>query len=83
MMSGLQGDKELGNANGRFINDFETNLIAILDNTFVLSDGTTKPSKLERDLLLAYGFRNHGGHNVHSYGFVYERLSEIFQSIMK
>ncbi len=75
-------NNELGAANGKFNNDFENNQTAILDNTFTLSDNRTLPTELERDLLLAYGFRNLGGHNVHSYSFVYERLPAIFQRVM-
>lgn len=37
---------------------------------------------LEGDLLIALGFRNHGGHNVESYEFVHKQLPEIFQRII-
>jgi hypothetical protein len=73
--------KELGTAMGQFNNQFSTTVTTILDNTFPLSGGIL-PSELQRDLLLTYGFRNHGGHNVHSFDVVYQRLPEIFQQIM-
>ena len=81
-LTNLPRNNELVKANTKFNKDFESNIIAVLDNTFTLSDGATLPTELERDLLIAYGFRNHGGHNVHSYSFVHERLSAIFQRIM-
>lgn len=75
-------NNELRAANRRFNNDFENQQVAILANTFTLSNNSTLPAELERDLLMAYGFRNHGGHNVHSYNFVHQRLPEIFQRII-
>jgi hypothetical protein len=66
----LQGPR-LGQANRDFRTDFNGNVISILN----------QPGNLEDDLVIAYGFRNHGGHNVHSYEFVYERLPQIFQQI--
>lgn len=72
---------ELGTANRQFDQNFSSNVTAILDDTFRLSNRTL-PSELERDLLLAYGFRNHAGHNVRSYDVAYQRLPEILQRIM-
>lgn len=82
-LSGLNNlnNNELRAANGKFNDDFENQQLAILASTFTLNNNTL-PTELECDLLMAYGFRNHGGHNVHSYNFVYQRLPEIFQRII-
>jgi len=61
----------LSHANRDFRADFNGHMTSILNQS----------GSLEDDLVVAYGFRNHGGHNVHSYQFVYERLPQIFQQI--
>ncbi|MBI1744346.1 hypothetical protein HYR54_14955 [Candidatus Acetothermia bacterium] len=72
--------EQLGQINSKFINDFEPTLKALISNTFSL-DGGRKLSRLESELAIAYGIRNHGAHNVTAIPTFWEQFTLIRQSL--
>lgn len=61
-------------------NNFDSTLTAILDGSFRFNEGSVL-SGLAGDLAIAYGLRNHAAHNVSSVSTIWERFSEIRQSL--
>jgi hypothetical protein len=61
--------------------DFEKAIVELLDGKFCFVDGS-RPSGIDADFLLAYGFRNHGAHNIEAEGFICDRFSDIIQRIL-
>jgi len=53
----------------------------LLDSTYVYENGK-KPSPIEEDLLILYGFRNSGAHDLNSKKLVYENFEVISQRVL-
>ncbi len=60
--------------------NFDPACKSILDGTFRLP-GAIPPTKLERDVALAYGVRNRGAHDVSSSPILWQRFDEIQQAL--
>ena len=66
--------------NGLFNADFDTTLTALLNGTFAFPDQTTL-SKLQSEIAVAYGLRNKAAHDISPTPAMWERFSEIMQSL--
>jgi hypothetical protein len=71
---------QLDEVNGEFINNFDQTMTALASGTFTFKDGT-RPSKLGSDLLVTYGVRNHGAHNVSGASVIWQQFENILQSL--
>ena len=67
--------------NTNFNTDFSVTLRALLDSTYVYENGN-KPSHIEEDLLILYGFRNAAAHDLNSKKLVYENFEKISQRVL-
>ncbi|MDP2996961.1 MAG: hypothetical protein Q8N47_05690 [Bryobacterales bacterium] len=77
----LTGD-QIGDINGQFRNSFDTALRAALDGTLTLQSGAAL-SRLQCDVALAYGLRNHGAHNTGTAATIWNRFPEVQQSLFR
>jgi hypothetical protein len=66
--------------NGIFNSDFNATLTALLDGSFTFPDKTTL-SKLQSEIAVAYGLRNRAAHDISPTPVMWERFSEIVQSL--
>lgn len=73
--------KTAAQTNIKFKNDFCATLSALLDSTYVYENGR-KPSPIEEDLLILYGFRNSGAHDLNSKELVYKNFEVISQRVL-
>lgn len=71
---------QLGELNQSFINDFDRTVDALLNGTFTLPCGALV-SDFQRDIALAYGMRNRGGHDVVPSVIVQRRFSAVQQAL--
>jgi len=76
---GLNWD-DLGHVNGKFNEDFDSTLAAVLDGSFRFNEDSIL-SGLAGDLAIAYGLRNHAAHNVSSVSTIWKRFPDIQQSL--
>lgn len=72
---------DFGSINGRFKADFVGTAVAILDGHYILASGR-QLTGLERDLALAYGCRNRGGHHLSGGHVLNNRFNEFRQSLL-
>jgi hypothetical protein len=72
----------LRDVNSRFQSDFENTMTEILDGTFIFQDRTV-PTLTQRSLLVVYGLRNHGAHNVTSSPVMWQSFQEIKNSVFE
>ena len=68
-------------ANDKFKADFGRTLVELLSGTFTFADNS-KPTPLETDLLVVYGFRNYSAHSIESQKVIYEKFLEIIQRVL-
>jgi hypothetical protein len=72
--------KKLKEANKAFQSDFSRTAQDLLDSTFTFNDGST-PNLLQSDLIITYGLRNRGAHNISSSPLLWQRYGEIRRSV--
>ena len=72
---------EAGKINGKFSDDFNEALKVLLASGYTYKNGN-KPSPIEEDLLILYGFRNTGAHDLNSKKLVYENFEKISQKVL-
>jgi hypothetical protein len=66
--------------NRAFKEDLESTLKDLLDGQYRFQDGVS-PSPIEADLMIAYGFRNFGAHDVSSVPIIWQRFPIIRQRL--
>ncbi|NLI97373.1 hypothetical protein GX441_01790 [bacterium] len=72
---------QLREVNTYFENDFDLTLRQLLDAPFRFCDSSTVSIPGGRDLAIAYGIRNHGAHNISSVPAIWERFTDLRQSL--
>ena len=77
---GLSEQQIKNEANSSFTNNFDQTLEDLLDGRYQFADGSI-PSGLSADLLIAYGLRNFGAHQITSVPTVWRRYPEIRQAL--
>jgi hypothetical protein len=75
----ITNDK-LGNLNAELRDNFKETLCLLLDGNYKFQDGTS-PSQIQTDLLIAYGLRNRGAHNISSVSTIWERFPELREAV--
>lgn len=74
-------EDQLSEINSGFNRNTSLHLVAdILDGNFSFQDGNLLTG-LNSDILLAYGLRNYGAHNIYSVPIIRERFTQISQSL--
>jgi tetratricopeptide (TPR) repeat protein len=73
--------QSLQHINSAFLSDFQATLEAAVLRTLSLPDGTPL-SRLQCDVVAAYGLRNRGAHDVSSVPAIWEHFLEIEQMLM-
>jgi hypothetical protein len=74
------GEPKLNQISREFKRDFDTSLTRVLDGTFTFDNGDTLSSQAG-DLAIAYRLRNYAAHNVSTINTVWQRFSEVQQSL--
>lgn len=74
-------NQELGEINGQFNNNFDATLAAALDGTLAITYRAL--NRLQCDVALAYGLRNHGAHNTGTAGTMWNRFTEVQQALFR
>lgn len=74
-------NKAANEVNTQFNASFEQTLVSLMEENFTFSD-RTKPTLVDSDFLITYGFRNYSAHNIESQTIIYERFFEIVQRIL-
>ncbi|HWQ04044.1 MAG TPA: hypothetical protein VN452_01675, partial [Longilinea sp.] len=77
---GLSEQQIKNEVNISFQTDFDKTLQDILDCRYQFADGSI-PCGLPADLLIAYGLRNFGAHQISSVQTIWKRFSEIRQAL--
>lgn len=77
----IKSDKIGIEVNKRFKCKFHQTFSEILDGKFTFTD-KTKPTNVESDYFITYGFRNYGAHNLESQKIINDRFTEIVQRIL-
>jgi hypothetical protein len=72
---------DAGYVNGQFNADFCKTLNELLTDNLHLSN-KAKPSPIETDFLITYGFRNYAAHSIESQKLIYENFFEIIQRVL-
>jgi hypothetical protein len=72
--------KDLIEANAAFRSDFAGTIGKLLANTFVLSS-SNPITPLSRDLILSYGIRNYGAHQIKSITIIRQQFDAIMQAV--
>lgn len=75
-------NRELRDVNGQFKRDFEGTLVAALDTMLVLQPRTAL-DRLQCDVALVYGLRNHGAHNVEAAPTVWKRFQALQEAVFR
>ena len=73
---------QLREINRLFNNDFDNTLRAALDGTLTLQQGVAL-RRLQSDVALAYGLRNHGAHNTSTANTIWNRFPEVQQALFR
>jgi hypothetical protein len=68
-------------ANDKFKTNFGNTLVEFLSGTFTFADNS-KPTSIETDLLVVYGFRNYSAHSIESQKIIYQKFFEIIQRVL-
>lgn len=74
-------EKQLGDINNDFKKNFDSTLALLVNNLFTLPD-VPLLSVAQTDIVIAYGIRNKGAHDITSSEEVREKFYEINQSIL-
>ncbi len=77
----LTAQPELGQINGLFVNDFDGTLLASLDGTLRIPGKAL--DRLQCDVALAYGIRNHAAHNTDTAPTIWNRFDEVQQALFR
>ena len=72
---------ELGEINGLYNHDFDKTLDAAISGTLLLSSGK-QLTRLQSDIAVVYGLRNHIAHDISSVPTILKRYKEIVQIVM-
>ncbi|PKO12231.1 MAG: hypothetical protein CVU39_25115 [Chloroflexi bacterium HGW-Chloroflexi-10] len=73
--------QELRDINNFFKNDFEATLNNAISGTLLLLNGTPL-TRIQSDLAVAYGLRNHEAHDISSVAIIWRRFQELAQCVM-
>jgi len=74
--------EQLREINAQFNLNFDATLRAALDGTLRLQSGVAL-SRLQCDVALSYGLRNHGAHNTGTAATIWNRFPEVQQSLFR
>ncbi len=72
---------QLTDINSAYKSDFDTTLKQMINCSFKLPDGSNL-SRMQCDIAIAYGLRNHGAHDVSSVPTMWMQFGEILQRLM-
>ncbi len=71
---------KLKEVNSRFQVDFKATMDELVEHSFRFKDNTF-PTNLQSDLIIVYGLRNRGAHNVSSASVVWKRIHELRNAV--
>jgi hypothetical protein len=75
-------NQQLGDINGQFENDFEATLQAALDGTLIVQPNSAL-DRLQCDVALGYGLRNHGAHNIETPPTVWNHFRTVQEALFR
>jgi hypothetical protein len=73
---------QLGNINDQFNKNFDSALSAVVDGTINVP-GTNGLDRLQRDVAMAYGIRNHGSHNIDKEEAIWKNFAAVQESAFR